>query len=306
MFQSFETTADPSQGPARLARLRDHLRAEGLAGFLIPRADVHQGEYVAARDERLAWLTGFTGSAGFAVVLMEVAGVFIDGRYRVQVKHQVDLAHFTPVPWPEVKAGDWIRDHLEAGVVGFDPWLHTKDEVARIEAALEGTGITLKPVANAVDAIWPDQPAPPSGRAFPHPDALAGETSLAKRARLAEGLRAAGQDVAVITLPDSLCWLLNLRGADVPRNPILHGFALLHADASVDLFVDPAKIGADVRAVLDAAVRLHPVEGFEPALSQLATRVRVDRATAPPENVTQPVVSTSNEPFSTCVKPSSR
>ena len=281
MFQSFETTADPSQGPARLARLRDHLRAEGLAGFLIPRADVHQGEYVAARDERLAWLTGFTGSAGFAVVLMEVAGVFIDGRYRVQVKHQVDLAHFTPVPWPEVKAGDWIRDHLEAGVVGFDPWLHTKDEVARIEAALEGTGITLKPVANAVDAIWPDQPAPPSGRAFPHPDALAGETSLAKRARLAEGLRAAGQDVAVITLPDSLCWLLNLRGADVPRNPILHGFALLHADASVDLFVDPAKIGADVRAVLDAAVRLHPVEGFEPALSQLATRVRVDRATAP-------------------------
>jgi len=132
-----------------------------------------------------------------------------------------------------------------------------------------------------VDAIWPDQPAPPCGRAFPHPDALAGETSLAKRARLAEVLRKAGQDVAVITLPDSLCWLLNLRGADVPRNPILHGFALLHADGAVDLFVDAAKIGDDVRAVLDAGVRLHPVEGFEAALSTLRSRVRVDRATAP-------------------------
>lgn len=280
MFQTFETTADPGAGPGRLARLRDHLRGEGLAGFLVPRADVHQGEYVAARDERLQWLTGFTGSAGFAIVLPDVAGVFIDGRYRVQVKHQVDLAAFTPVPWPEVKPGPWIAEHLAEGVVGFDPWLHSAEEVARLKEALRGTGVTLRPVANAVDAIWPDQPAPPMGAAFPHPVTLAGETSEAKRARLAEGLRKAGQDAAVITLPDSLCWLLNLRGADVPRNPILHGFAILRADGTVDVFAAPAKMET-VRAQLDPGIRLHPVEAFEPALAALSGTVRVDRGTAP-------------------------
>lgn len=280
MFQTFETTADPSAGPGRLARLRDYLRGEGLAGFLIPRADVHQGEYVAARDERLQWLTGFTGSAGFAIVLPDVAGVFIDGRYRVQVKHQVDLAAFTPVPWPEVKPGPWIAEHLAEGVVGFDPWLHSADEVARLDEALKGTGVTLRPVANAVDAIWPDQPPPPMGAAFPHPVTLAGETSEAKRARLAEGLRKAGQDAAVITLPDSLCWLLNLRGADVPRNPILHGFAILRADGTVDVFAAPAKMET-VRAQLDPGIRLHPVEAFETALAALSGTVRVDRGTAP-------------------------
>ena len=280
MFQSFETTADPSAGPGRLARLRDHLRAEGLAGFLVPRADVHQGEYVAARDERLQWLTGFTGSAGFAVVLPEVAGVFIDGRYRVQVKQQVDLSAFTPVPWPEVKPGPWIVEHLAEGVVGFDPWLHTADEIARIEAAL-GSSVQLRPVGNAVDAIWADQPAPPLGVAFPHPVTLAGESSVAKRARLAEGLRKAGQGAAVITLPDSLCWLLNLRGADVPRNPILHGFAILRADGTVDAFIAAQKLGDAARKALDAGVRLQGVEDFEPALRALSGTVRVDRATAP-------------------------
>ncbi len=281
MFQSFETTADPSAGPGRLARLRDQLRAEGLSGFLVPRADVHQGEYVAARDERLQWLTGFTGSAGFAIVLPDMAGVFIDGRYRVQVKHQVDLTAFTPVPWPETKPGPWIAEHLAEGVVGFDPWLHTADEVARLEEALKGSPVTLRAVANAVDAIWPDQPPPPSGAAFPHPVTLAGETSEAKRARLADALRKAGQEAAVITLPDSLCWLLNLRGADVPRNPILHGFAIPRADATVDVFTAPAKLGESARAALDAGVRLHSVEDFETTLKSLSGTIRVDRVTAP-------------------------
>jgi len=281
MFQSFETTSDPAAGPGRLARLRDHLRAEGLAGFLIPRADVHQGEYVAARDERLQWLTGFTGSAGFAIVLPDVAGVFIDGRYRVQVKGQVDLAAYTPVPWPEVKPGQWIRDHLEAGVVGFDPWLHSADEIVRIEAALEGSGVTLRAVGNAVDAIWPDQPAPPAGAAFPHPVTLAGETSVEKRTRLAENLHKDGQSAAVITLPDSLCWLLNLRGADVPRNPILHGFAILHDDGSVDAFLASAKLNDAARNALDAGVRLHAPADFSPAIKALTGTIRVDRGTAP-------------------------
>ncbi|MBN2629773.1 MAG: aminopeptidase P family protein [Rhodobacteraceae bacterium] len=281
MFQTFDSAASPEQGPARLASLRGLMAREGVAGFLVPRADAHQGEYVAARDERLQWLTGFTGSAGFAVVLPDVAGVFIDGRYRVQVKAQVDLAHFTPVPWPEVKPADWLRTHLAQGVIGFDPWLHTADEVARLEAGLEGSGIGLRAMRNLVDAIWPDQPAAPCGRAFVHPDALAGETSADKRARLAEDLRKAGQRAAVITLPDSICWLLNIRGADVPKNPVLQGFAVLHDDARLMLFADPAKLDAGVRAHLGPQVSLRPLAAFVPALHMLPGPVRVDKAMAP-------------------------
>ena len=282
MFQSFESHASPDQGPPRLAALRAKLGALGLSGFIVPRSDVHQGEYVAARDERLQWLTGFTGSAGFCIVLPDVAGVFIDGRYRTQVKAQVDLGAYTPVPWPEVKAGDWVKEKLAAGRIGFDPWLHTADEVERLQTALEGTGVTLEPVnENPVDAIWPDQPAAPLGKAFVHPVELAGENHHAKRARLAEGLRKAGQVAAVITLPDSLCWLLNVRGADVPKNPVLHGFAVLHDDGRVDLFVNPAKLDQAVRAHLGPEVAVHPVDGFAGALKALHGPVRVDKAQAP-------------------------
>ncbi|VDC30788.1 putative peptidase [Pseudogemmobacter humi] len=280
MFQSFDSSVSPGQGPARLAALRERLAAQGLAGFIVPRADAHQGEYVAPCDARLEWLTGFTGSAGFCIVLPDVAGVFVDGRYRTQVKAQVDMAHFTPINWPEVKPGDWLRQHLAGGVVGFDPWLHTADEIARIEAALAG-GVTLKPVTNPVDAIWSDRPAPPAAPAFAHPEVLAGESAGDKRARLAAELRAKGEAAAVITLPDSLCWLLNIRGGDVPRNPVVQGFAILADDGQVTVFADPAKFGADLRAHLGAGVAIRPPGDFVPALRSLTGPVRVDRATAP-------------------------
>ncbi len=282
MFQSFDSHASPDQGPPRLEALRQRLAGMGLAGFIVPRADVHQGEYVATRDERLQWLTGFTGSAGFAVVLPDVAGAFIDGRYRTQVKGQVDLGVYTPVAWPEVKPGDWIREKLAAGKVGFDPWLHTADEIAKIEVALDGSGVSLVSVAeNPVDAIWADQPGAPLGQAFAHPEELAGETSAAKRVKLAEGLVKAGQKATVITLPDSLCWLVNIRGADVPKNPIVHGFAVLADDGAVTLFVAPAKLDEAVRAHLGAGVTIRPVEEFVQGLQSLTGPVRVDRSTAP-------------------------
>ena len=281
MFQTFDSPASAAQGPARLAQLRAELTKAGLAGYLIPRADAHQGEYVASRDDRLQWVTGFTGSAGFCVVLPQVAGVFIDGRYRTQVKLQVDLAHFTPVPWPETKAGPWILDHLQAGVIGFDPWLHTADEIEKIQTALQGSNVTLRATDNLVDAIWPDQPAAPQGKVFVHPDTLAGETAAAKRARLAADLQAAGQEAAVVTLPDSICWLLNIRGADVPKNPVVQAFAILSHTGAVDLFIDPAKVNAEVVAHLGAGVHLHAPSAFIPALTALKGAVRVDKTTAP-------------------------
>ena len=282
MFQSFEVKSRPEQGPPRLAELRAKFLAEGLSGFIVPRADVHQGEYVAPHDERLAWLTGFTGSAGFCIALPKIAGVFIDGRYRVQVKAQVALSHFTPVPWPEVSPGDWLKENLSGGgIVGFDPWLHTADEIAKIEAALAGTAITLKPVDNQVDAIWPDQPPPPCGKVIVHPLDIAGESATDKRARLAAGLREAGQAAAVITLPDSISWLFNIRGSDVERNPVVHGFAILMADGAVTLFIDPAKLDDAVRDHLGPDVTLALPGDFATALTTLSGPVRVDRGTAP-------------------------
>ena len=281
MFQTFDSAASPEQGPARLAALRGALATAGLAGFIIPRADAHQGEYVAARDERLQWLTGFTGSAGFCIVLPDLAGVFIDGRYRTQVKGQVDLGVYTPVPWPDVLPGPWIVEHLSAGVIGYDPWLHTSEEIAKLETALEGRGVTLRSAPNFVDQIWPDQPGPPLGLAIVHPDAVAGESHDAKRARLAEVLRRAGQKASVLTLPDSICWLLNIRGADVPRNPILHGFAVLHDDGDVDLFAEGAKFGPEVLAHLGPEVVLCAPERFLTALQGFAGPLRVDKTSAP-------------------------
>lgn len=280
MLQTFEATTRPEQGPARLAALRAAMAQAGLDGFLVPRADAHQGEYVAPRDERLAWLTGFTGSAGLCVVLAREAGLFVDGRYRLQLRAQVDLAHFTPVDWPATKPGPWIAERLpEGGVLGFDPWLHTPDEIEQMQKA--APRVTFRPSANLVDAIWPDQPPPPAGQVRAHPIELAGERAADKRARLAEALARAGQRAAVLTLPDSIAWLTNLRGRDVPRNPVVHAFAVLDADGRLTLFIDPAKLGNDPAALLDPGVTLRPVADFLPALRALEGPVRLDPRTAP-------------------------
>ncbi len=282
MFQTFHATARPDQGPARLAALRAALAGAGLDGFLVPRADAHQGEYVAPHDERLAWLTGFTGSAGFCIALPAIAGVFVDGRYRTQVKAQVDLVHFTPVNWPEVKPADWLKEMLPGGgKVGFDPWLHTAKEIEELRAALEDSGIEICETRNFVDSIWPDQPAPPLGTVRTHPLEVAGEAAEDKRARLGDDLARAGQAAAILTLPDSISWLLNIRGTDIPRNPVVHAFAILEAGGHVTLFVAGAKLSDAVRAHLGPDITLRPPEAFEPALRTLAGPVRVDRTSAP-------------------------
>ena len=282
-FQTFDDAAPGADHPARLAALRDRLARGGLDGFIVPRADAHQGEYVADCDARLAWLTGFTGSAGFAIVTPDRAGVFIDGRYRVQVKAQIDPAHFTPVHWPETKPSDWLRDALpQGGRIGFDPWLHTRAEIEAFEKGLGDSGIMLLAMdENPVDAIWPDRPAPPVGAARAHDDAVAGETSADKRARLAEELRRQGQRTAVLTLPDSISWLLNIRGSDLPKNPVLQGFATLSDDGHVTLFTDPAKFDDGLRQALGNAVSIAPVADLVPAFSRIAGPVRIDPQTAP-------------------------
>ncbi|RKF14951.1 aminopeptidase P family protein [Roseovarius spongiae] len=282
MFQSFDTTASPEQGPPRLAALRAALSAAGVDVFLVPRADAHQGEYVAPCDERLAWLTGFTGSAGFAAVTPERAGLFVDGRYRAQARGQVDAKSFEIVNWPETGLAKWLKEALpDGGRVGYDPWLHTRGEIDKLNDALEGGDIITLPCDNLVDSIWHDRPGPPTGAITAYPDDLAGETSAQKRARLAEALREAGARCAVLTLTDSIAWLLNIRGADIPRNPVPHAFAILHDDATVDLFVNAAKLDALPPSCTRDGVRAHDDAGFAAALAELEGPVRLDRSSVP-------------------------
>ena len=284
LYQSFEDQSDPDQGPERLNKLRQEIAARDLSGYLVPRADVHQGEYVAARDERLAWLTGFTGSAGFCAVLPTCAGVFVDGRYRVQVKTQVRDV-FTPVDWPDVKVPDWLRSNVTEGTIGFDPWLHTLSEIESYSKALDGSGITLSPCENLIDLIWPDQPDAPMAKAFAYEEKYAGKTHLQKRQDIARVLKDAGQDAAVITLPDSLAWLLNMRGGDVSHVPIAHGFVILHSDARVDLFMAAEKL-TKLKDHLGPDIRVHAQDSFAKHLAALTGVVRVD-----PDNVPMAVAS---------------
>jgi Xaa-Pro aminopeptidase len=263
-----------------LVALRKEMARAGLDGFLVPRADAHQGEYVADHDARLAWLTGFTGSAGFCAALHDVAGVFIDGRYRTQVKDQVADV-YTPVPWPDVTLGDWLVQQLpDGGRIGYDPWLHTVDEIEKTGVALKGSGIALVQCDNLVDRIWADQPAPPMQPVKAHPLEFAGEASADKCARLAKALREAGHRSAVITQPDSIMWLLNIRGADIARNPVAHGFAVLHDDGRVDLFMASQKL-AEVSGHLAASVRVLEPDAFLAHLGGLSGPVRIDSKTAP-------------------------
>ncbi|WP_170422674.1 aminopeptidase P family protein [Ruegeria arenilitoris] len=280
MFQSFEVTARPEQGPPRLAALRAEIAREGLDGFLIPRADAHQGEYVAPRDARLAWLTGFTGSAGFCVALTGIAGVFVDGRYRTQVKAQV-AKDFTPVDWPEISLSAWLKQQLpNGGKVGFDPWLHATGQISAVLKELDGTGIELVRSENLVDRVWPDQPAPPMNPVKSHPIEFAGEAAESKIQRLANDLKQNGCSAAVITLPDSIMWLLNIRGSDIGYNPVAHGFAILHADGHVDLFMAEQKL-TDVRNHLGEGVQVHDPAAFLDAVAELQGAVQVDPGTLP-------------------------
>ena len=282
MFQLFTETASPTHGLARVTALKAELAAHDLDGFLIPRADAHQGEYVAEKDERLAWLTGFTGSAGQAIVTREQAVIFVDGRYTLQVRTQTDGAVFTYKNIPADQPSDWLAEHLPSdATLGFDPWLHTHKEIEGLEKALAKNGVTLASSVNLVDAIWEDQPLPPKGKIFVQPLDLAGKPHAEKLAELAAELVQTGVKAAILTLPDSIAWLLNIRGADVPKAPLPLCFAILHSDATLDLFIDPDKVDADVANHLGPDVRCAPLDAFVAAIEGLVGAVGVDAASAP-------------------------
>jgi Xaa-Pro aminopeptidase len=282
MRQTFDETTNPSFGPKHVPLIRAAMAEQGLDGVLVPHEDEHQNEYLPAANDRLAWATGFTGSAGAAVILKDKAAIFVDGRYALQVRDQVDTSLFE------------VRDLVDGGVpaylekapgqgqrIGYDPRLHSPDALERLKAAVARAGAELRPVSrNPIDQAWGrERPPQPAAPVVPHPLAYAGEESGSKRHRLGEALKGRGADAAVLTAPASIAWLFNIRGGDVIRSPLPLGQAILGADGSARLFLDPAKVTPELPAWLGNEVRLEAPKALPQALAELkGKRVLVDPA----------------------------
>ncbi|VTZ28363.1 Peptidase M24 [Methylocella tundrae] len=284
LFQSFEDQADASQTSARVAALRAQLRRLGLDGFIVPRADRHQNEYVDSSEERLAWLSGFTGSAGLAVVLRDRAAVFVDGRYTLAVMDQVDLSVFEPVALAKATPSAWLEENLRRGSrIGYDPWLHTPGQVERFAKAVEAAGGALIPVErNPIDVIWANRPAPPLGKITLHARKHAGETAARKLARVAAVL--AGNDLLVVSDPHSVAWVFNIRGQDVSHTPLPLAHALIFKTGKPRLYVDARKLGEKLRGTLSQLADLKEPRHLEHDLEELGRKgkkVLFDAATAP-------------------------
>jgi Xaa-Pro aminopeptidase len=280
----FQTFDDPGhrKGAERIAALRAALREAGLDGFVVPRADEHQSEYVPANAERLAWLTGFTGSAGTAVILADAAALIVDGRYTLQAPTQVETGLVTVVPLAEHTPEAWIAAHLGRDkVLGYDPWLHTPDGVVRLERAAARAGGMVRALPdNPVDACWAGRPKPPVGRVIPQPEALSGEAAADKLARVREALQADSCDALVISDPHNLAWAFNLRGSDVGHTPLALGYAVVPREGRARLFLGSADLAPELVAALEPVAEIAPRIDLEEGLAALAgARVRLDGAT---------------------------
>ncbi len=264
---------------ARLKALREELKRQGLHGFVIPISDEHMSEYVGEYAQRLNWLTGFGGSAGFAAVTLDHAAIFVDGRYTVQVRDQVDDKLFEYRSIPGDSLGDWLKDVSEEGArIAYDPWLHTWNWVAAVENAVEPAGITMVPADNnPIDAVWSDQPLPSVAQAIVHSEDLAGRSSAEKRAEVADWLCDEGLDAVVVPALDSIAWLLNIRGTDVAHTPVALSYVIAHKDGRADLFIAPEKITPEVTQHLGNAITIRPRDEFQAALGELSGKqVSVD------------------------------
>jgi Xaa-Pro aminopeptidase len=287
MFQTFENASGPVHVAERTKALRAAMAKAKIDAYLVPRSDEFQGEYVPACAERLRWLTGFTGSAGLAAVTRKAATLMIDGRYTVQARTETDTDVFEPSLLPRPRLAEWLLANLAKGaVVGFDPWLHTGAEAARLKTALGAKGIVLKPLSrNLVDQLWGRaRPAPPQAPVIVHPVALAGVEASEKLADLQKTLKQADQHAALLTLSDSICWLLNIRGADVAHNPVVRAYALIPATGKAELYVDAVKMTPEVKAHLAAVAKVVAPKQLTARLKELRAagkRVRIDTDTAP-------------------------
>ena len=285
MFQTFEDICDPSKAKSRVALLRAELKKHNLDGFWVPHTDEHQSEYLPPHAERLYWLTGFSGSAGAAIVLKTTAAVFTDGRYTIQVAEQVDARIFKIQHLIEQPPLKWLEKNLKKGQrLGFDPQLHSQVSAGQLKQVCDRLGARLIAVkSNLIDAIWSDQPARPCGKTVPHPLKYAGEPAAKKLARISSSLRELGQDAVIITLADSLCWAFNIRGNDVAHTPVVLAHAIIKARGKPEIFLNPDKVTSRARSYLEKFATLKPDDKLAMALDKLGKdqkTVRLDAQTA--------------------------
>jgi Xaa-Pro aminopeptidase len=284
-FQSFDDHAEPAATPGRVAALRAELRRRGLDGLIVPHADRHQNEYLPSSEERLAWLTGFSGSAGVAVVLADRAVLFVDGRYLLQAREQADPAVFVIEHLIERPPESWIEENLAAGTkLGYDPWLHTIGGAERLAKSVGAAGASLVPVeSNPVDAVWSDRPAPPLGPVVLHHLRFAGEDASAKLARVTREVGKARADALTVSDPQSVAWAFNIRGSDVAHTPLPLAFALVPKEGRPALYVDGRKLTNAVRHRLEELADVREPAALESDLATLGSAghtVRLDQETA--------------------------
>jgi len=290
---------------ARLDALRKELKGRGLDGFVVPISDEHMSEYVGGYAQRLSWLTGFGGSAGTAVILTDAgldpaAAIFVDGRYTLQVRDQVDGRLYGYESVPQTSVAAWLGAHAPKGArIGYDAWLHGRKWAEAAAKALAARGGELVAVdGNPIDAIWEDQPEPSAAPALVHPESFTGEPSEVKRAAVSQWLGDKNVDAVVVSALDSIAWLLNIRGTDVERTPVALSYVIAHRDGTADLFIAEEKVTPELRQHLGNAVRIEPREAFEPALAALAgKRVAVD-----PERAVAAIFATLDKAGATVIE----
>ncbi len=289
MFEAlFQTFEEPESGVALAARLsafREELARRNLSGFVVPRADQQQNEYVPPSEERLAWLTGFTGSAGQAMVLPQAAAVFVDGRYTLQAAKQVDRKAWSIEPLADPPPESWLTSHLKAGDrLGFDPWLHTSAAAERLAAACVRAGAELVAVdSNPLDAVWTERPAPPLGPVTVHGSQFSGEAEAEKLERIRKEIAKLGAEALVLSDSHAVAWTFNIRGADVSHTPLPLSYALVPRDGRPTVFIDHRKLSNSARDHLERSADVQEPDALAPKLTELAQRgatIALDSATA--------------------------
>ncbi len=297
-FQTFDDSSERTQSAARVAALRAELKRCGLDGFVVPRADRQQNEYLPASEERLAWLTGFTGSAGAAIVLAECAAVFVDGRYTVQAGSQVDARLFAIEHLVDGPPEQWLERNLTAGAkLGYDPWLHTTEGAEKLRKACTTAGAELVAVAsNPIDALWRDRPAPPAGPVTLRDIKLAGESAADKLKRINGELIKLRADVAVVSDPQNVAWAFNIRGSDIAHTPLALAFAVIPREGKPVLYVDAAKLDNATRHALEGIAAVRAPDELAHDLTKLKDKtVRLDQASAA-DALTRLVSSSGGKP----------
>jgi Xaa-Pro aminopeptidase len=282
-FQSFDDPSERGQSGARVAALRAELKRRALDGFVVPRADRQQNEYLPASEERLSWLTGFTGSAGAAVVLTDRAAVFVDGRYTVQAEAQVDGAIFSIEHLVERPLDQWLEQNLNRGTkIGYDPWLHTSEQTERLKKACTAAGAQLIALdTNPIDALWRERPPPPAGTVTLRDLKLAGESAPDKFKRVHAEMVRLRADTLLVTDPQNVAWAFNIRGADVAHTPLAIAYALVPLDGRPALYVDGGKLNNNVRHALEEFADVRSTDDLIGDLGKLAGKtVRLDQASA--------------------------